>query len=166
MVLRVTMMLTIGKSKYSFRKNNQGFTLVEILLACLVLIIIAGLAIPSFNSQLGVSILKKDAMSLYQLMTDAYYKSVNSQEVLVVSFNQEQKKFMLHYDDDNSAQKRPIIKDITLSPEVELDKITKDKMFFYPSGFMEECRFILKHDKRRIVISTQESINHVDVFEI
>lgn len=147
-------------------KNTRGFTLLEILLVLIIMTVIASMSIPSFYSQLQQTTLKQDAMNVYQLITQAHYEAITAQKKIVLQFDKNNNTLSLKYLTDNQDLATSYIKQITLTPDTELTSGGKGDMWFYPSGLMEERRIILGNENKKICISTQERINHVDVFEI
>lgn len=144
------------------RHQCRGFTILEVLLACVILVVITALSVPSFYSQLSQTALKKNAMALYQIVAKAHQEAITHQKVVVLKYDQVGRSFSIAYFSDLSIP----IKGIKLEEEIIVELNKKGDMFFYPSGLIEDRRFILSNSKKSIVISTQERINHIDVFEI
>jgi prepilin-type N-terminal cleavage/methylation domain-containing protein len=68
-------------------KNSKGFTLIELLITCVVLAVLAGIAIPAFSLWMPNYKLKKAAMDIFSNLQSAKIQAIRANTRYGIFFN-------------------------------------------------------------------------------
>lgn len=150
------------------RSFPQGFTLVEVLLAVVILSVIAGLAVPNFSRGYRRFRLKKAAGDLAYAMRYAQSRAVVKNRQVKLEFDSEFSGYRLWEEIVDGA---PAFQKMTgrfgkffnlpegLKTEGDVSAVS-----FYPDGSMDRQRFYVCDDHECFTVSTKEQRGHVRLF--
>ena len=155
-------------------KACRGFTLIEIILVVVLLLIIAALAIPNFSHTYTTVELQTSTQDLAYLMRYAQSRAISKNKNVQLEFNPEFTQYWLtqeKLDQDDSADQEEFERfdgRLGKTYEIPRDILLEDApqtIRFYPDGNIEKKHFYVCQPAFCYTISTQDQKGFVDVFE-
>ncbi len=159
------------KEKYSLR---NGFTLIEIILVMAILVVIAGLTLPSFRSTYNILQLKEESQDMAFLMRYAQSRSITKNVIVRLVLNDDLTQYWLEDENkgaENSAEGSFQRFSGRLGRDFEIKKgiiieITANTVEFYPDGTIDKRRiFLCDALNKCFTVSTEEQRGHVIVLD-
>lgn len=152
-----------------------AFTLIEILVVIILLGVVAGLAVPNFNSTYEKFLLGETAKDLSFFMRYAQNRAVMKSQNHRLVFDLQDSKYWLEEqenDTDNLSQEEVFagisgrFGRIFKIPEGIFLETEKTHIFFYPDGKIDKARIYLSDKKKNyLTISTYEQDGYVQTFD-
>jgi len=141
--------------------GKQGFTLLELLIVCLLISISLGLSIPSLRSTLITDDLASGSRKVISLIKSARAKAVTNREPYLIFYDSAERK--LWYRKANAADASDAHSSITLPAGVRIEEIKQaseksgrnpalDGLWISKQGYMDETGIQLT-DKGNSILS-------------
>lgn len=160
-------------------KHVYGFTLIELILAAVVLLVIVGLAIPNFSHTYKNLQLKQCTDDIVYMMRYAQSRAIVKNNQMRIVFNDELTKYWLEEEsDEETAGEQTEFKKFegrlgrsrSVAGIINLE-LEENQIFFYPDGTIDKQYIFVcsqnKADKEKcFTISTKEQRGHVHIFNI
>ena len=159
------MMSTIGGTK-----QNNGFTLIEILLVIIIIGIVLGLAVPNFSKGYSRFQLDKTADDLLECSRWAQAMAIGQERAYALSFSEDHRSYGLVRAKINDEINGQINEDLdqdsfepvkgalgrmhTIPAAVTLD--AQDRIEFYPDGTIDQATIELTSSDKQIELSSSE----------
>jgi len=159
------MMSTIGGTK-----QNNGFTLIEILLVIIIIGIVLGLAVPNFSKGYSRFQLDKTADDLLECSRWAQAMAIGQERAYALSFSEDHRSYGLVRAKINDEINGQINEDLdqdsfepvkgalgrmhTIPATVTLD--AQDRIEFYPDGTIDQATIELTSSDKQIELSSTE----------
>ncbi len=104
-----------------YSNRSKGFTLLELLIVCLLISISLGLSIPSLRSTLVSDELAAGSRKVISLVKSSRAKAVSDREPYLIFYDSDERKLWYqHAEDEKTADAN---KSITLPPDVYIQEI-------------------------------------------
>ena len=159
------MILLIGKLLRKMR-NIRGFTLVEIILVVLLLVVTVGVVVPRITAQFFDYQLYNTVNSLEKMFSFAEKKAFYDGVFCRVRVDRLSKSFFLEEKSyrDKDAEFKTVLDNfktvIVLPDDLEIFFSTKDAFVFFPDGTSTSGSFTLKYkDEKKVEIRIDEYMN-------
>jgi len=145
-------------------KLNNAFTLIEIILAVVIIGIVLAFAVPNFSKMYSRFQLNKTTDDLLSLSRWAQAMAIGQERAYLLSFSEDRRSYDLlrqtiNEDADNQETFDPVKGSLgrkhTLPESVTLDT-HDDNVEFYPDGTMGDSTIQLKSSDHKTVLSTAE----------
>ena len=159
--------------------KRKAFTLIELLLVAVLLIVVAGFSIPNLAKAYSGVQFRAASRQISYLMRYAQSVAVIHQKEYRICFAQDRLNYWL----EEEVKAEGDEDQETLSTEKSFQKIKgekgrvfsmtsgislevqNDNIVFYPDATIDKAEIILRNkDQKEIVISTQERRGQIDVF--
>ena len=163
----------IGAEPLRLVRNNLGFTLIEVILVTLLMVILASIALPDFHSTYSLVKLKTATDDLAYAMRYAQSRSIMKNHPVRLEFDAGHARYWLLEkvvkDDGTNLDEFQRLsgrmgRDAVIPEGVRVEG-TENVLNFNFSGDIDKCRFYVCVDKNCRTISTQEQKGTVRVFE-
>lgn len=149
-----------------------GFTLIEVLLVTIILVVIVGLAVPSFSSTYHKFQLKKSVNHLTYLMRYAQSRAVTKQMIVRLTFSEDFKEYWLEQANEETEEfesvggrfgkHHPVSDDVI----VEFDQeFAGEDIEFFSDGQIDKMRLFLCYEEICMTVSTKEQRGYVRIYE-
>lgn len=151
-------------------KLNRGFSLLEILLIVVILIIIASIAIPNFSPTYTKFQLQETTQDITYLMRYAQSRAITKNHYLRIEFADDFKSYWLTEGTSNGhgldfqrltgrlGRKFKVHEKINVV-------VPEQKIKFYPNGTADKIQINVCYDVRCLTISTQERRGSVKILD-
>jgi len=172
--------LPIGKQKPTRNKVPSGFTLIELVLVCVIILILVTLSTPLFRNPFAGVRAGNTCRQLSHLMRYVQAKAIAERRLCRINFNFEQGSFWPAVEKDESPGEFEPIKgkwgktfdlpqgvSISGSGEAFSGKAGESPVIrFYPDGSSDKAEIkIFGSDEDVFTVTTQRNIGYVDVRE-
>ena len=154
---------------------QKGFTLVEILLVIVVLLMVTAMAIPSFTQSFAQLQLRDTTNDLAYLMRYAQSRAIYTRRPLKLMFDEPATRYWLEeanvvdedQEDKGTDEYKPVagrLGRVSKIPE-DITIETDPSIMFTPDGKIEKTQMSVCQEKQCLIISTQNQSGSVVVAE-
>lgn len=166
-------MLKIDYSKQS-SFSRHGFTLIEVLLVALVLVVVAGLTVPNFSTTFQKFELKKTAEDIVYVMRYAQSRAITKGKSVRLEFNVDGREYWLSEistDEDTAELMYTKIsgrmgRTHRYPPEIDLElEEGEEGIGFSEDGSIDKQHLLVCREQRCWTISTKEQRGYVRLID-
>ncbi len=153
-------------------KSKKGFTLIEILLVVLMIIVVAGLALPNFSILFERIQLDETAKNIVYLMRYVQNRAMIKERQHELVFDENNHEYWLNEissdDEGGMAQSAPVAgrfgRHFSFSPRLTIET-DNPEIKFYPDGKIDKVHLYICNRKSCLTVSTREHLGYVELFE-
>ncbi|MDY0362460.1 MAG: prepilin-type N-terminal cleavage/methylation domain-containing protein [Desulforegulaceae bacterium] len=131
------------------KKNEAGFTLMEIIVVIVIISLMVGFAVPKLDSFLSEDKSKKGIRIFCSYIRELKLEALKKSQDFVLVIDPDSDKFWIDVDDEETAQKKSPGKDIDIAGVQSgyIDYSTTSKIYvrFYSKGYNDPFVVTLKN---------------------
>jgi len=159
------MILPIGR-----RLSKSGYTLIELILLAIIILIIVGISTPQFRKTFSDLELKETSYSIAKLISFAQEKSILEATSYKLILNVDEARYYLVKPDPKREGryirlKKRFGKTFLLPRGVSL-KSDKKEVLFYPDGHSEKATITLRGKEKKLKLIIKGNLGYVQIKEI
>jgi len=158
------MTLIIGRKK----GNSFGYTLIELILAALIIAILIGVAMPLFRRQFSDLELRNSSYNIAKLISLAQRKAIGEGRYFKINFDFENKRYWLTAGDDlkNFERLKTKYGKRYSVPSWITIRASQRSFTFFPNGSSDKIEIILSGKQKVFSLKSKGRLGHVEIKRI